>query len=346
MARDSAFDGSEFYRPAARSAWRDTTLPAHFGDAAVEYGALRTSAGLLDRSDRGLAVVRGVDRRDWLHNLVSNAVKTLEPGGGCYAFALDVRGRVLFDLNILADTDLLRLDLDIAALPAALQHLDRYHLSERVELADESAAHARLAVIGPDAPRIAAELGAARFGDLPQLSWTEIAGGARLVRVDFGVPGFELHVPREAAIEWWNRCAASLRVRPVGLEAWHALRIESAIPWLGAEIDERVVAPETGQIARAISYHKGCYLGQEVVERMRSHGSQARRLVRLRGDELTAPAALPVALRSGDAEVGRVTSLMRHPARDEWIGLGYARSAVPDGAELLAEGCGIVRIEA
>ena len=346
MARDSAFNDSEFYRPAARSVWRGATLPAHFGDVAAEYDALRKRAGLLDRTDRGLAVVRGADRRDWLHNLVSNAVKTLAPGVGCYAFALDVRGRVLFDLNILADADLLHLDLDSAALPAALQHLDRYHLSERVELADQSAAHARLAVIGPDAARIAADLGAVKFADFPPLSWIEIASGVRLVRVDCGESGFELHVSREAAVEWWNRCAGSLGVRPVGLDAWQVLRIESAIPWLGAEIDERVVAPETGQIARAISYHKGCYLGQEVVERMRSHGSQARRLVRLHGNQLDAPSALPVALRSGDAEVGRVTSLMRQPACDEWIGLGYVRSAVPDGTELLAEGCGVVWIQA
>ncbi len=97
------------------------------------------------------------------------------------------------------------------------------------------------------------------------------------------------------------------------------------MPQFGREIDDRTLPAETGQLARAVSFHKGCYLGQEVVERMRSHNVLPRRLVRIRIDAAAAPAA-PTALRRGDAEVGRITSLVRDPRDGGWIGLAYLKT--------------------
>lgn len=339
---------SAFQTSAANSAItslsRGAALPAHYGDPAGEYRLASTAAGLFDRSDRGLAIVKGPDRATWLHNMLTNAVKTVDANAGAYAFALDVRGRVQFDVNVLVLPDQIWLDLDLAALPAALAHLNKFLIMEKAEIADHSARFARLAVSGPQASQVAAPLGIANFDALPALEscWID-DGTARVFRHDFtGLPGFELIVPADCASAWWTRLSVQLKVPPVGFDTLDVLRIEAGIPWLGRDINEKTVAPETGQIERAISYKKGCYLGQEVVERMRSHGTQARRLVKLTADD-AAGLSLPAPLRHFDAEaeVGRITSLAKHPSKKGWVGLGYLRTALETPVVLHAGGTAV-----
>lgn len=332
----SAFSSAEQYQPVESVDYAGRALAVQFSTAQQEYEAARQRAGLFDRSDRGLIAVTGKDRKSWLHNLVTNAVKTVADGAGTYAFALDVKGRIQFDLNILALAERLWVDVDANYLAAALKHLDRYHISEDVRLADQTAAFARLGVAGPESTAIATRLGVSGLGDMPALSQQALSAGVVLVRHDFaGHMGFELLVPIAAAAQWWDRLAGDLSVTPVGQAALDVLRIEAGIPWMGRDLDEKVVAPETGQLARAVSYNKGCYLGQEVVERMRSHGALPRRLVRLAcndGPHLS----LPTPILRENTDVGRVTSLVAHPTEGKRIGLGYLKSAVADGAGLTA----------
>lgn len=334
---ESAFAGSPGYKPAETTLYRGVLLPTRFGDVAEEYDAARSEGVVFDRSDRGLLEIGGRDRLSWLHNLVTNAVKSLEPGRGCYAFACDVRGRVLFDLNILCLPDVLWADVDRQVLPAAIAHLDRHCITEDVALRDASGQWARLGVCGPLAARAAALLGVDAFPEMASL--TSIAAepaDTRLVRSDFAdLPGFELIAPRSQAAVVWRRLVHEGGLRPAGLAVLDVLRIEAGVPWLGRDIDEKVLPPETGQVQRAISYNKGCYLGQEIIERMRSHGSLARRLVRLELED-GAGLELPAELRHQDREAGRITSLVRHPVRPVWVGLGYLRTAVPVGADLSA----------
>lgn len=125
----------------------------------------------------------------------------------------------------------------------------------------------------------------------------------------------------------------SSRPAPAGAATLEVLRIEAGIPWLGRDLDETVLPPETGRKARGVSYTKGCYLGQEILERMRSRGSLGRRLVRLRlarGGDPRPPAAI---CQEG-IEVGRLTSAACHPLSGEWIGLGYVRTTVGDATGL------------
>lgn len=333
----SAFAGAAHYAPEERSAIGEVMTPVRFGDSGAEYAAARAGAALYDRSDRGLVVARGGDRKTWLHALVTNAVSTLEEGGGNYAFAIDQRGRVLFDLNVLCLREELWLDVALEFLPQAVAHLERYLIIEDVQLRDATPAWARLAICGPGARAIAETLGAGQFAAMPALASYALPGGAaRLVRHDFaGLPGFEMYVPRAEAVAWWDRMAGELGAKPAGFAALDVLRIEAGIPWLGRDIDGQVVAPETGQIERGISYQKGCYLGQEIIERMRSHGSQARRLERVEcadGAGLSPPAALYLEER----EAGRLTSLVRHPVDGRWVGLAYVRMNVPARADLTA----------
>ncbi len=306
-----------------------------FGDVAAEYDALSTRAGLVDRSDRGRVVVTGADRARWLSGLVTNVVQTLDSGSGNYAFALDPRGRVVFDVIILAVGEALWLDVDGEVVAAALKHLDRYLFSESVRLADASAEDARLAVYGPSAVDVARALGNTNFAALPALGHLLVGPDVRLVRNDLGrVPGFELIVPREQAAAWWDRLVEA-GAQPAGWQAFHALRIEAGVPWLGLDIDEQVLPPETGQIERGISLSKGCFVGYEILERMRSRGALARRLVGLRAEGGGALAAGDV-LRQGGGVVGRVTSVARHPRTGRWIGLGYLKTGLPSHDGIVA----------
>lgn len=312
-------------------------MAAHFSSPADEYLAATTRSALFDRCHRGLLIAHGPDARSWLHNLVTNAVKSLDDNDGNYAFAIDLKGRTQFDLNILVVNAELWLDIDFATLPAAKAHLERFLITEKVVLRDASPDFGRIAVVGPDSPRVAANLGVGNFSALPSLSstWVSLAPSdspARLVRNHFtGLPGFELIIPAASLTTWWDRLALDLGVFPAGVQTAQVLRIESGIPEWGFDIDDKTIPPETGQVDRGISYKKGCYLGQEVIERMRSLGAPARRLVRfsIPGIE-TPPTPAPVLL--SDREVGRLTSAARHPLRDDCIGLGYLRSNVIDTA--------------
>ncbi len=311
------------------------TLAGLCGDAAAEYRAATGEVVLLDRADRGLLQLSGRDRAVWLHNLVTNSVLTLDARQGAYAFAVNVKGRILFDLNILSLSETLWLEVDRLSVSVAAAHFDRYLFREDVRITDLSGEWAQLAVSGPRAARVAAALGVTNFAALPSLGHTEIEGGARLVRHDLaGGPGFELLVPRGRAPSWWDRLVEA-GVRPAGRRTLDVLRIEAGLPWLGRDFDDTVLPPETGQIERGVSYQKGCYLGQEVIERLRSRGQLARRLVKLRvpdGRGLT----LPAVLWWEGAEVGRITSLVPHPEKPYWPGLGYLKSSVTGFAGITA----------
>ena len=148
-----------------------------------------------------------------------------------------------------------------------------------------------------------------------------------------GLTGYELIVPRGEAPAWWARAVEGGAV-PAGQAALDVLRIEAGVPWWGRDIDDQVLPLETGQAERGVSTNKGCFLGHEIIERMRSRGTVARRLVRLElpdGDGLT----LPAALRRDRRDIGRITSLVRHPTRPLWVGLGYLQTAVTGYADIV-----------
>jgi len=333
MSSLSPFSEARAYVGAVLRAERGVRLAARFADPAAEYDAARSGVALLDRSDRGLLAVQGREARAWLHNLVTNAVRTLDDGAGTYAFACNVKGRIVFDLNILAVGDGLWLDLDLATVPTALAHFDRHLFTEDVRFTDLSGQTARLGCVGPRCGDLARGLGVAHFAALPALAHVGLPDEVRFVRHDFaGGPGFELIVPRGAAAAWWDRLAAA-GATPVGRDTLDVLRIEAGLPWLGRDFDDSVLPPETGQVERGVSYHKGCYLGQEVLERMRAHGALARRLVRLAvADGRDLP--LPATLVQGGKDAGRVTSLVPHPRDGRWIGLGYVRTSLTGHADL------------
>jgi folate-binding protein YgfZ len=322
-------------------------MAVDYGHPAGEYAAVRSGAAIYDAGDRGLIDVRGRDRAGWLHNLTTNAVKTLQTGQGHYAFVLSVKGRILFDLNLLVREDAFWLDIDRRFVAEALGHFERYTISEDVQCRDRSGEFARIGLLGPAAGEVVEALGAMEVEAMPALSsrTVPLAGRQRLmVRHDFaGVFGVELYVEAADAAACWKRLLEIGRpvgLRPVGWSAVNILRIEAGIPWCGRDIDDEVVPAETGQAGRAVSYTKGCYLGQEVVERMRSRGVVANRLVGLRFSG--ADVAPQAGLKAEEAEVGRVTSVCESPAVGGWIGLGYVRAGhAGAGTRLMVGGTGV-----
>lgn len=304
-----------------------------FGDESSEYTGASTSVGLYPALDRGTIEIGGGDRAAWLNNLVTNEIKNLKAGEGNYAFAPTVKGRILFDLNMLVLPELLWLDLDSRSRPTALAHFDRYTITEDVSMTDRTEEFVRLVMSGPATGSVAAKIGVPQAASMASLGSTQatVAGThCLLVRHDFaGVLGVELFVPSDRASAAWSEllelCGAE-GGRPVGRSAVETLRIEAGIPAMGAEITDEVLPAETRQLERAVSYVKGCYLGQEVVERMRSRGGLARQLVglKLEADGLVQPGAK---LRHEEKEVGRITSCCVSPKTGGTIALGYLRTS-------------------
>jgi folate-binding protein YgfZ len=311
----------------------NSRVAVDFGDPRAEYEAALHDAAIYDARHRGLIEVTGKDRAAWLHNLVTNTVKTLRPGEGNYAFATNAKGRILFDCNILVLPDAIWLDVGRQVVPKALAHLEHYHIAEDVRLVDRSDAFCRVALLGPRAADIMGALGATHAGRLPSLasSLVTLEGKSRfMVRHDFaGVLGLELYIEPADAAACWSRLLDLGRpmLRPIGQSAVEVLRIEAGIPVYGLDIDEKILPAETQQIERGISYVKGCYLGQEIVERMRSRGVLARTLT---GFKLTSSAGVHPGsqLKAGDATVGRITSLCDSYAAGGTIALGYVKTAL------------------
>jgi folate-binding protein YgfZ len=310
-------------------------LPLHFGDLAGEYRQAVTGLVVHHRPYRGLLEITGADRHAWLHNLTTNDVKNLLPCDGNYAFVLDAKGRILFDANILVFRDAIQVDIDLRYLPSALQHFHHYLIMEDVKIADRTGDFDRWSLIGPKLGGLTGPLGVANLMTISQLQHGSalLAGPVTVMRHDFvGIPAVEVFVPRDSAAAHLEKLIDICRegqVFPIGLKALDTLRIEAGIPALGQDIDNTVLPAETLQVERAVSFQKGCYLGQEIVERMRSRGSLARRLIGVvfAGDR---PPPVPADLHVGDALTGKLTSACDSPALGKPIGLGYLKTPYAD----------------
>jgi len=312
---------------------RALAVVTDFGDPLAEYAAATTAVGLYPVLDRALIEVAGADRTSWLHNLVTNDIRRLLTGDGSYTFAVSVKGRILMDFNVLARQESFWLDTDRRHAAAALTHFDRYTITEDVQVRDLSAAYARLMLVGPKAAALADQLHApdvAAMSELSELGSTTVMLAGRpvlLFRHDLaGLPGLELCVPAEVAVEAWLALmdiGQPVGLRPVGRIAVRTLQIESGIPVWGEEIDGDVLPAETLQLQRAVSFNKGCFVGYEVIERMRSRHSLPRKLVGLRLARLPAEGSTPVPLQVAGKTVGRLMSFCHSPAVGSPVGLGY-----------------------
>lgn len=317
---------------------------ADYGDPLAEHAVLHTMAGVLDLSFRGRICLLGADRVRFLHGQVTNDVKKLRPGAGCYAALVTAKGKMQSDLNIFALSDELLLDFEPGLTRPIVERLEKYIVADDVQIVDVAPHYGLLSVQGPKADAVLraaglfAELPAQAFQSLKTID--EMLGEIYVMhRPRLDTSGFDLFVPGAAlgaVADKLIAAAKSLGGRACGGTAFEIARIEAGIPRFGVDMDETNIPLESGIEAQAVSYSKGCYIGQEVINRIHSIGHVNRELRRLRlaDDVKTLPTRGDRLFHEGK-EVGHVTSAVRSPTLKANIGLGYVRREVNQvGTEL------------
>jgi folate-binding protein YgfZ len=317
----------------------------HYGDSLPEHAALRTTVGWLDLSFRSRLCLTGADRQRFLSGQVTNNVKDLKPGNGCYAALVTAKGKMQSDLNIYCLAEELLLDFEPGLSAAVADRFEKFVIADDVQVTDVAPHYGLLSVQGPKSAE-------ALRTALPTIEPTD-AGMSFLAMKDSelgeiycmtqprgAVSGFDVFVPTAALDPVARRVHEAVRSLGGCACGWQALemaRIEAGIPRFGADMDETNLAPEAGIESRAISYSKGCYIGQEVIARIRTYGQVAKSL---RG--LLMPDDLKVLPARGDKlfhdgkEAGYLTSAVASPTLRRNIALGYVRRECNQpGTELL-----------
>ncbi len=308
----------------------------------IEAECVRAGLGWFRLPDRGVIAVRGGDRVRFLNGQITQDIEALAaagPGAGGYAFVLTPQGRIVADLQLLIGEEEVWLECARSRVGPVVARLDRYLVADDVALVDESERWVRFGAEGPNAFALVPEAPALAPGHGVV---AEIAGApVQIVAAGWtGYPALQLWVETGAA-DAVERMLLERGLRhglvPCSLPTLEMLRIEAGVPG-EAELDEDVLPAETGALARAVSFEKGCYTGQEVVARMESRGRMAHRLVGLLRPGGSAPLPVGGTLYAGDRKVGELTS-STVSSRFGAIALGFVRSAHADpDTELRLEG--------
>jgi folate-binding protein YgfZ len=344
-----------------------------YGDWLAEHAALRETAGVLDLSFRSRLCLVGADHARFLHGQVTNDVKKLRVGEGCYAALTTAKGKMESDLNIFCLADELLLDFEPGLTEKISQRLEKFIVADDVQIVDAAPHYSLLSVQGPKAAevvlalglfgvppsggssgRVNAELptkplGSVKISDAtpgeiylvnqPRLGVCRSRGEETQIKEKLETPhvvsynfenaGFDLFVPNNflgAVAEKLIAAAKQIGGRACGWRAFETARIEAGIPRFGADMDVTNIPLECGLESRAVTYNKGCYIGQEVINRIHSVGHVNRELrgLRLAGDLKNLPQRGEKLFRDGK-EVGHVTSIVKSPTFNAVIALGYVR---------------------
>lgn len=344
---------------AAVAEYRGAKTATRFGDPQAEFEALRTRCAVYDLGYRAKISITGKDRVRWLNGMVTNNIRDLAAGHGVYAFLLSPQGHILGDLYAYNRGESITVDTDSAQLEKILATFDHYIIMDDVELTrlsssdedirdsasldsstDRGAAEASsigeltaLGIAGPTARDVIRKAGM-EVPDLQPLQLHEIqcdcACGCvhcTVVRTDDAIDSYEIWLASEHVRPLWHALMTA-GASPIGFEALELHRILSGIPQYGVDIRERDLPQETEQ-ARALNFSKGCYIGQEIVERIRSRGAVHRKFS---GFLAEGSDAIPVGSKifAGEKEIGEITSAARIHAgvTDKTVALGYIRREV------------------
>jgi folate-binding protein YgfZ len=301
-------------------------VPEEYAGAAAEHAALRERAGVIDRSQRGKIEATGRDRVSFLQGMLTSDVKALVAGQGGRAAFLDVHGKVLSLLVVHSLADRLVLEMDRGLVAPTLAGLDRFLISERVELEDASDAHGLLTVAGPEARSTVEKIVGQPVPELRPWHHALLAAEGEPVGVvrndSLGGEGYDLWVRPEALASWWERATAA-GAQPVGQAAWEICRIEAGTVRHGADVTASTLVMEAA-LDDVYSLNKGCYIGQEVVARVTYRGHVNRKLVGFVFPDARIPAP-DAPVRVDGKDVGRITSAVVSPALGHGVALGYLR---------------------
>ena len=308
---------------------KDWEIPSVFKDFASECEAVRKGVGFLDLSYRGKIEVTGKDRAIFLHRLLTNDILSLGLGSGCYAALLNARGQILADMNLYVFANSILLEMEGGLEKKLIQQLEKFHITEELELRDVTDQWILLSLQGPKSEALMGALihGPVRVGqEFHHTNCSILDIPVTLICHSVtGEKGFHLLIPQEKGEPIAKRLLEMGRlygIRPVGCGAAEILRIEAGIPRYGIEMDETVILSETGLDAVAASETKGCYPGQEVVARIKTYGGLNRKLTGLVFDKVVLPKMGDKILKK-DQEIGWVTSACHSPTLGKGIALAY-----------------------
>jgi folate-binding protein YgfZ len=292
---------------------------------AAEYAALTSGVGTVDFHDRTQIELTGDDRAAFLHNFTTNDIRGLRPGQGCEAFTLDVRGHVVGHLLVFCTPHSLVLDTVPGQGEKLVRHFDRYLIRERVEIHDRTEDWSELLLAGAEAEQLLYQLAESAPAARLDHQQVRLAGQAVwLRRVEMIGSGSFLIAGAAEAIDAVFIALGAEGVAACGKEAFEEARIEAAFPWYGVDITDKNLPQEVNRNRLAISFTKGCYLGQETVARIDALGHVNKTLQRLRfsGSAVPPPGA---ALRAGQAPAGEITSAVLSPQLGAPLALAFVR---------------------
>ena len=324
---------------------QDWNIALQFTDAVSEHHAVRKSVGIVDLSYRSRYQLTGDDRATFLHRIISNDVESLAAGQGAYAMLLTHRGKIIADLEVYVLEDTITIDAAPETADYLFTELDKYIIADDVELSDLTAETGAIAVHGPKS----SELVQSVLGVNDVTALQERHNCVREVDEHFKHPivcvrtdttgevGYTLYTATEALGSLWEVLmteGSQFNVQPIGWNALESLRIEAGIPRYGTELTDAVI-PLEAELEHAIDFEKGCYIGQEIVARMKYRGHPNRLLRGIEiDDDPTAQEGSELrpgaSVFNGEKEVGWVTSTAFAPTLGKTIALGYLRIAVTE----------------
>ena len=300
------------------------TVPATFGNDAAAEAAARSGVAVCDRSHWGRIRVADSDRLRFLHNQTTNQMQLLQPGQGCDTVFVNSTGRTLDLVTAYVEAESVLLMTSPGQARPLMEWMDRYiFFADQVKLTDETETTVALTLLGPDSTDVLTQLGVTDLDPAAQASHCSVTldGMAVMVAVGSGlaIPGFTLVAAADDGAQLWEKVTAAGAV-PLGDRVWQTLRIEQGRPLPGAELTEDY-NPLEAALWQAVSFDKGCYIGQETIARLQTYQGVKQQLWGLR---LAAPIAPGTPIMLDDSKVGVVTSCTTTDTGA--IALGYIRT--------------------
>ena len=306
-------------------------LPEAFAELERECGAARESVAIFDTNWHAFLELTGRDRVKYLHAISSNNIQALESGQGTLALLLNPQGRIQSELEVYALPEKLLVLTHISAREQTIALLKKYVIGSQVKIEDLTDHLGSFSVEGPRAAVIIEQACGVKLEDMAEMSIRDVTIEGipcQIVRCShFGEPGAQFIAGRDCLPSLWGKLLAGVRAHggePIGMGALNALRLEAGVPWFPADFNDGMIPHEAAVENTHISFNKGCYTGQEIVERVRTRGHVNRKRVGLKFSTIAPPPA-GTKLRAGGAEIGFVTSAAFSPDAKPAIGMGYVR---------------------
>ena len=316
-------------------------VPLRYSDIGEEYWSIRKSAGIADLSHMGRLSVEGKDRVTFLNGLLTNDLSKARENTGIHSLLLNTKARVLADLYLHHETDHIVMDTSEKPSGQVKQILDQFIVTEDVRIEDLNEKTVLLSVQGPESKQILKEIFKMDVEDLGPLQNRNLGPSLIIARDRTGQGGFDILVPSDEALPVWQGFLLNGKhnLLPVGVEALEILRLEAGLPKYGVDVDENTIVLEAGY-QDAISFTKGCYMGQEVVARATHIGRVNRRLAQFYVESKEGLSS-GAKILTNDGPVGLVTSAAFSPGLGKTVALGYVgKDYASVGKKLMVENAG------